>query len=119
MVAQNLKLGGREYVILDRCEYERLRGRQQRKIEPSKCPVLPKADERGLRPARETLRSILAGNIIKDRLALGWSQRELARRAGIRPETLSRIESGIHTPTVATVERIDHALLSAAASDER
>jgi transcriptional regulator with XRE-family HTH domain len=44
---------------------------------------------------------------------LGWSQRELARRAGIRPETLCRIESGQTTPTVATVQRIDDALRSA------
>jgi transcriptional regulator with XRE-family HTH domain len=63
-----------------------------------------------MRPARETLRAILARDIIKDRVALGWSQRELARRAKIRPETLCRIESGRHTPTVATIERIDKAL---------
>src|SRR5437867_1787733 len=73
-------------------------------------------DAKGLRPARETLRAILARDIIKDRLALGWSQRELARRSGIRPETLSRIESGLHTPTVATIERIDRAFSAAGGS---
>jgi len=72
--------------------------------------TIPKPNSRGLRPARETLRAILARDIIKDRLALGWSQRELARRAGIRPETLCRIEAGATTPTVATAERIDAAL---------
>jgi transcriptional regulator with XRE-family HTH domain len=40
----------------------------------------------------------------------GWSQRALARRAGIRPETLCRIEAGTVTPTVASIERIDAAL---------
>ena len=111
MVAQNLKLGGREYVILERCQYDRLLGRRGRgSAMPADASRLPKGDARGLRPARETLRAILARDIIKDRVALGWSQRELARRAHIRPETLSRIESGRHTPTVATVERIDRAL---------
>jgi predicted transcriptional regulator len=76
-------------------------------------PTIPKSDAHGLRPARQTLRAILARDIIKDRMALGWSQRELARRAGIRPETLCRIESGQTTPTVATVQRIDDALRSA------
>jgi predicted transcriptional regulator len=73
-------------------------------------PAIPKLDAKGLRPARQTLGAILARDIIKERLALGWSQRELALQAGIRPETLCRVESGTVTPTVATNERIDAAL---------
>src|SRR5438128_12489939 len=111
MVAQAVKLGGREYVILDRSRYERLvRGREvggqarrRSAVTASEMPKIPTPDAKGLRPARQTLRAILARDIIKDRVALGWSQRELARRAHIRPETLSRIESGFHTPTVATI----------------
>jgi transcriptional regulator with XRE-family HTH domain len=34
----------------------------------------------------------------------------LAELAGLRQETLSRIESGKHSPTVRTVEKIDRAL---------
>jgi transcriptional regulator with XRE-family HTH domain len=34
----------------------------------------------------------------------------LAELAGLRQETLSRLESGKHSPTVRTVEKIDLAL---------
>jgi transcriptional regulator with XRE-family HTH domain len=34
----------------------------------------------------------------------------LAELAGLRQETLSRLESGKHSPTVRTVEKIDQAL---------
>jgi ribosome-binding protein aMBF1 (putative translation factor) len=112
MIARTVELGGCEYVILDRREYDRLAGRRSiaRRAASVKMPAIPKPNARGLRPARQTLRAILARDIIKDRLALGWSQRELARRAGISPETLCRIESGQTTPTLATVQRIDEAL---------
>jgi transcriptional regulator with XRE-family HTH domain len=38
------------------------------------------------------------------------SQERLAELAGLRQETLSRLESGKHSPTVRTVEKIDVAL---------
>jgi transcriptional regulator with XRE-family HTH domain len=34
----------------------------------------------------------------------------LARRAGIRPETLNRLEQGKHSPSIATVDKLDRAL---------
>jgi transcriptional regulator with XRE-family HTH domain len=45
-----------------------------------------------------------------NRKAAGLTQQELATRAGIRQETLSRIESGKHTPTLRTLKKIDRAL---------
>jgi ribosome-binding protein aMBF1 (putative translation factor) len=112
VIARMIELGGCEYVILERREYDRLAGSRStsHRSAAARMPALPKPDRRGLRPARQTLRAILARDIIKDRLALGWSQRELARRSGISPETLCRIESGRTTPTLATVQRIDMAL---------
>ncbi len=38
------------------------------------------------------------------------SQVELARRAGIRPETLNWLEQGKHSPSIATVDKLDRAL---------
>jgi transcriptional regulator with XRE-family HTH domain len=35
----------------------------------------------------------------------GLTQQELAKRAGIREETLSRIESGKHPPTLKTLKK--------------
>jgi DNA-binding XRE family transcriptional regulator len=55
------------------------------------------------------MRASLARDIIQDRERLGWSQAEPARRAGIRPETFNRIETGKHTASVVTIEKIDTA----------
>jgi transcriptional regulator with XRE-family HTH domain len=55
----------------------------------------------------------LARKIIEDRKAAGLSQQKLARLAGVRQETISRLESGKHSPTVRTVEKIDRALQAA------
>ena len=44
------------------------------------------------------------------RLAVGISQAELARRAGIAPETMNRIEKGKQPPGVLMVAKIERAL---------
>jgi len=36
----------------------------------------------------------------------GWSQRELARRAGVPFSTVARVETGAMTPRVDTLERL-------------
>lgn len=41
---------------------------------------------------------------------LGLSQAEVARRAGMRREVLSRLEKGRGNPTVATVRRVLRAM---------
>jgi len=76
---------------------------------------MPKPDAQGNYPAVEALRASLARKIIRRRRAAGLSQVALARRAGIRPETLNRLEQGHHTPTVATVDKLDRALAEAEA----
>jgi DNA-binding XRE family transcriptional regulator len=48
----------------------------------------------------------LADKLMRRRQAVGLSQAELARRAGIRPETLNRIERGRTTPDFATVRKL-------------
>jgi transcriptional regulator with XRE-family HTH domain len=53
----------------------------------------------------EYCRTSIARDIIRDRVAAGLSQRELAKLAGIGVETLCRIETGKHTPTVPTIEK--------------
>ena len=51
-----------------------------------------------------------ARGIIRDRVAAGMTQKELAELAGIRVETLCRIETGKNIPSVPTVDKIDRAL---------
>jgi DNA-binding XRE family transcriptional regulator len=72
--------------------------------------VVPEADEQGNYPAVAYARASLARKIIRGRVAAGLTQRELAELASIRVETLCRIETGKHIPSVPTVDKIDRAL---------
>jgi len=71
---------------------------------------LPQPDAQGNFPAVEYAKASLARKIIRDRVAVGLSQRKLAELAGISFEHLCRIETGKHTPGVATIDKIDRAL---------
>jgi ribosome-binding protein aMBF1 (putative translation factor) len=94
---QTVVLNGERFVIVPEAEYRQL-------------VALPAADAEGRRPAVAAMRTILGRDIAADRQRAGWSQAELARRAGIRVETLSRIENGKHTPSVSTVQKLDAAI---------
>ncbi len=84
------------------------------KIQEPELPPLPAADAKGNRPALEFARVSIARDIIRERTALGLTQQELAKLAGVRQETISRLESGKHSPTIRTVDKIDRALRQAA-----
>ena len=100
---QIVTLDGKRFVILSEEDYLRL------SAEPP-LPDLPPTDARGNYPAREALRVVAARRLIRARRALGWSQIELARRAGVRVETLSRLEHGKHSASAATMEKLRRAL---------
>jgi DNA-binding XRE family transcriptional regulator len=61
----------------------------------------------------------LPERLIQRRLACGLSQAELARRAGVRVETLNRIERGRTTPDFATVRKLVLAMKAAEAARDR
>ena len=82
-------------------------------------PPLPPPDAQGNYPALEAMQALLARDILRGRRAAGLTGVELARRAGIRPETLSRIEKGTHSPSVATVDKIDRVLRDIEAAEGR
>ena len=69
----------------------------------SPIPPLPKPDAERNVPALEFVRVTIARDIIRERKALGLTQEQLARLAGVRQETLCRLETGRHSPTVRTV----------------
>jgi ribosome-binding protein aMBF1 (putative translation factor) len=73
-------------------------------------PPLPKPLPSGNYPAREFMRASIARDIIKGRRKAGWSQAELARRAGIQPAVLNRIEKARVDAATATIEKIMTAL---------
>ncbi|HUE16498.1 MAG TPA: helix-turn-helix transcriptional regulator [Planctomycetaceae bacterium] len=110
MAVQSILVDGKPYVILPRSEYDQL----ATLAKAADLPPLPEANEDGHYPAVEYARASLARKIIRDRVAAGLSQRQLAECAGIRVETLCRIETGKHTPSVPTIDKIDRALKQAA-----
>jgi DNA-binding XRE family transcriptional regulator len=111
VAAQRIVVKGKRMVMLEEAEFDRL----LRKADEWE-PLLPEPDADGSYPALEALRVSLARKIVRERRRLGLTQVELARHAGIRPESLNRIEQGKVTPSVATVEKIDRALREAEAS---
>jgi len=109
-----LKLDGKRWAILPERDFNRLAARAAE----GGWPELPTPDAQGNYPAVEYARASLARKIIKTRRIAGLSQVELARRAGIRPETLNRIEKGKTTPDVATIAKIERVLEVAEGDDE-
>jgi DNA-binding XRE family transcriptional regulator len=101
-------INGKRMVVLEEGEYRRLK---QKADEWE--PLLPEPDAQGNYPAREYMLASIARSIIRHRRRAGLTQVELARRAGIRPETLNRIEQGKHSPNVSTVEKIERAFKEA------
>jgi len=114
--ALTVTLAGKTFLILEQSEYERLRCRAQ-EADDASLPALPKPDAQGNYPALPYARASLARQIVRRRQAAGLTQVELARRARIRPETLNRPEQGRHTPTIATVDKVDRALSEAERAD--
>jgi len=90
----------------------------QARLAREKLPPLPQPNAEGNYPAIEYARASLARKIIRQRRAAGLTQADLARRAGIRPETLNRIERGKATPDIAMVEKIARAIEQAQAEGE-
>ena len=79
-------------------------------------PCMPRLATDGTYPAAEAMRVLTARKIIAAREAVGLSEAELARKAGIRVETLNRLQKGKHTPDLATMAKINKALDNAGAS---
>ena len=121
-MSTKMKTAKRTRIQVDKREYDRLRTENARlrlqlqerprllEDRDSALPPLPPADERGQYPAIETARVIIARQIIRGRKAAGWTQAELAAKAGVRQETISRIETGKHSPGLKTMAKIDRAL---------
>jgi DNA-binding XRE family transcriptional regulator len=116
MAAQIVLLAGKRYVILPENEYAAMRRGVAGDVP---LPELPEADKNGSRPAVATCTAVIAQQIIKRRWAAMLTQRELARRAGVRVETLCRIERGRNVPEEETVRKIDRALKMAEKQSKR
>ncbi len=111
---QTFQVEGKEFVILEKRQYDRIvgkiRGRSAAVKGDVPLPTMPGKLPSCNYPAIEALRADLARDLIKRRWAAHLTQAELARRAGIRHETLNRLERTKVTPDPATVRKIVGAL---------
>ncbi len=71
-----------------------------------------RASAKAERPAKTAILAVIARSLIRRRTAAGLDQKRLATLAGVRAETISRIESGRYRPRRETLLRIDQALAS-------
>jgi DNA-binding XRE family transcriptional regulator len=97
---RSVELDGVRYVIVREAVFDRLC--QRAKIEAVPAVPAGQTPETGLGLDRVSL----AEKLLRRRLAARLSQAELARRAGVRPETLNRIERGRTTPDFATIRKL-------------
>jgi ribosome-binding protein aMBF1 (putative translation factor) len=110
-----VSIEGRDYVILARDDYERLAGLAK----VGSMPALPAANAHGTFDAAEYARASIARDIVRERVKLGLTQRDFAKLAKVRVETLCRIETGRHTASTATIAKLDRALKHAAKAATR
>lgn len=110
-----VKRNGKRYALVELGELRRLERLAAKAASGNntELPAWPPADAEGNRPAVDFARVSIARSIFEERQAAGLTQQELARRAGVRQETISRVESGKHSPTVRTVQKIDRVLQAA------
>ena len=112
MSASTFTMNGKRFVVLPEVEYLRLRQPKRGKVagEEWGLPPLPAKLPSGNYPAVEYARAVTARDLILSRRRIGLSQSELARRAGVRVETLNTIERARVTASTAVMERLDSAL---------
>jgi DNA-binding XRE family transcriptional regulator len=106
-MTQILELAGKQFVVIERKEFERLTGHPINSA--LLLPPLPAPDANGNYPAIAYGRALLARRIVAARNRAGWTQTELARRAGVRKETIHRIEAGKNNPDESTFNKIEKA----------
>jgi DNA-binding XRE family transcriptional regulator len=98
---------GKRFVLVEEAEFRRLVPAAE---DDTSLPPLPKPDKNGTMPAVEFARVTIARRIISGRKAAGLSQVALAGLAGVRVETLNRLEKGRHMPGIRTMDKINNAL---------
>lgn len=86
---------------------ERMEARRARDVLAEMRAASPRLDE-----AEREMGSawMLAKNVLRLRVQRGWTQPELARRAGIAKSRAFAVETGTANATLATVDRLARAL---------
>lgn len=95
---QRVFLEGTWYVIIPEDEFCELTQTRKGKKEPDVLDVINMSDQR------------LANRLLQRRLEAQLTQKDLAQLAGIRVETLNRIERGRTTPDFKTIRKLVNAI---------
>jgi DNA-binding XRE family transcriptional regulator len=109
MTIQTLEIDGKKLVVLTEEAFTALMEKT------GVLPPFPPADKRGARDALAFADAAIARKLVSRRIKAGLTQKELAKRAGVRLETVCRLEGGRHAPTRETISRLDAALTKAGA----
>ncbi len=107
-----VELGGTRYAILPEVL---LRQVCRRAKVQAVAPRERQAGPDGLLQAEQFDARVLADRLVARRKQAGLSQAQLARRAGVRAETLNRIERNKVTPDYATIRKLVTAIKAAEA----
>ena len=97
---------GKKFALVPMDDYRQL-------IAEPPLPEYPPVDADGTSDALADARVSIARALIRERRAAGLTQQQLAKFAGVRQETISRIESGKHTATVRIGDKLDKAIKKA------
>jgi len=108
MKVQTLTLAGAKFAVIPFEDYRQLL--KGVKPDESHLPAFPRPLPGGNYPAAAFMRASIARDIIKRRRASGLSQAELARRSGVQPAVLNRIEKAKVDAETATIDKILRAL---------
>jgi DNA-binding XRE family transcriptional regulator len=108
MSVQTLTVAGRKFALVPFEDYRQLL--KGARPDEHGLPPLPRPLPGGNYSAPAFMRASLARDIIRRRRAAGLSQAELARRAGIQPAVLNRIENVKVDAETTTVDKIIAAL---------
>ncbi len=95
---QRVQLDGTWYVILREDEFRELTEAREHRGKTDALDAMAVSDQR------------LADRLLQRRQAAGLTQADLARLAGVRVETLNRIEKGRTTPDFKTVRKLVNAI---------
>lgn len=104
MTIHTISIANDELIVIARKEFEALMEKA------GILPARPKPDKDGTVDARKAVDVSIARSLISDRIKRGWTQTELAKRSGVRLETIGRIEAGKHIARRETLLKLDRAL---------
>lgn len=111
MAIRKVTMSGRAYVMVPLKQWEALVGGASVRDAAASRRILPLRDESY---TIQDVRVSLANKMAARRKAAGMTQQQLAKRAGVRVETISRLESALHMPGARTFEKLERAFKSRA-----